>query len=70
MKGTKMKTTSILESMELSTRGGVTVQSSQPGRIVLSLDSGESNHSFYITATEATELAKLLNTVVAEQNDI
>lgn len=60
-------TKSIIEDFELSTGTQVTVQGSQSDKIVLSIDSSESNHSYYMTALEAIKLASLLQVVVTEQ---
>ena len=58
---------SILEDMELSTGTSVTVQGSRKDSIVISIDSSESNHSFYMTSLEAIKFATLLQLVVQEQ---
>lgn len=61
---------SILEDMELSTGTQVTVQGSRKDTIVLSIDSSESNHSYYMTTLEAIKLASILNLVIKEQQDV
>lgn len=63
-------TKSILESFELSTGTEVTIQASRSDRVVLSIDSSESNHSYYMTTLEAIKLASLLNVVINEQQGV